>query len=156
MELKMRGQRPGIAPLWCPGRRSAHPCSKDGLPASETSRGGTLVGNGRRRMTTESLRGQEPRLSEAVIELRSLILNRWPSATFEIAHADDPGGLYLTPVVDVEDTEEVFDLVVDRLLGLGLLPVPPERQVQAPNVGRDEDRREDDQRPRGDPNRSIS
>lgn len=81
-------------------------------------------------MKAEPLHGQESRLHEAASELRDLILRRYPSATFEVAREDDPEGLYLTPVVDVEDVEEVFDLVVDRLLelqidqGLPLYVVP--------------------------------
>src|SRR5581483_11719222 len=55
-------------------------------------------------------------VKQAVAELRSLICQQYPSATFEITHGHDPEGVYLTPTVDVGDTEEVFDVVADRLL----------------------------------------
>jgi len=55
-----------------------------------------------------------------------MITQQYPSATFEVTYGDDPDGVYLTPTVDVEDTEEVFDVVVDRLLEMQIdeaLPV---------------------------------
>ena len=47
-----------------------------------------------------------------------MILSRYPDATFELASGDDPFGLYLIPTVDVDDTEEVAEIVTERLLTL--------------------------------------
>ncbi|MFN8633152.1 MAG: hypothetical protein U0893_04795 [Chloroflexota bacterium] len=60
----------------------------------------------------------DPRLLAAAEELRALIAVRYPDATFELSSGDDPAGLYVIPTVDVEDTEEVADVVADRLLAL--------------------------------------
>ncbi len=50
------------------------------------------------------------------MELQGLISKSYPTAAFAVSHGEDPEGEYLTSTVDVEDTEEVFDVVVDRLL----------------------------------------
>jgi hypothetical protein len=76
-------------------------------------------------------------LDTALEELRQMISRRYPSATFTITHGDDPEGVYLIPTVDTEDIEEVFDVVVKRLvelqvddrLPLYVLPVRPEARV---------------------------
>jgi hypothetical protein len=60
----------------------------------------------------------DPRLLAAASELRDLIAARYREATFELASGDDPAGLYLIPIVDVDDTEEVAEVVEDRLLTL--------------------------------------
>jgi hypothetical protein len=71
--------------------------------------------------------------------MEELILSRYPGATFEVALGDDPEGTYLTATVDVEDTDEVFDVVVERLLEmqveesipLYVLPVRPIERIMA-------------------------
>jgi hypothetical protein len=68
----------------------------------------------------------DPKLQEAVSELKEMIASRYPSATFKVSRGEDPEGIYLTPTVDVADTEEVFDIVVKRLLQMQIdahLPV---------------------------------
>jgi hypothetical protein len=77
---------------------------------------------------------EDPRLTAAAYELRDMILVRYPEATFEFAYGHDPPGLYVLPTVDVEDTDEVFELVLERLLTLQVdeeLPVYvfPERPL---------------------------
>ena len=57
-----------------------------------------------------------PQLQAAVTELQDLILGHYPAATFRVARGEDPEGIYVKATVDVEDTDEVMDLVVDRLL----------------------------------------
>ena len=77
------------------------------------------------------------RLAAATAEMEELILSRYPNATFEVALGDDPEGTYLTATVDVEDTDEVFDVVVERLLEmqveesipLYVLPVRPIERI---------------------------
>jgi hypothetical protein len=79
-----------------------------------------------------------PRMAAAVDELRRLVSNHYPSATYELAPGADPDGLYLTATVDVDDPDEVVDIFVERLLdlqvdeGLPLYVIPirtPERRA---------------------------
>lgn len=90
-------------------------------------------------MSAERATMGDPRIDEAVTELKEMIRERYPKASFATTHGDDPEGVYLTAIVDVEDTEEVFDVVVDRLLAMEIeegLPIyvvavrPPERVLQ--------------------------
>ena len=89
-------------------------------------------------MRTENDRLTDPRIQAAIAELRGTIQARYPAATFSVFRGlgDDVEGDYLETTVDLEDTDEVVDLVIDRLVDLqveeGLpirvLPVrPPER-----------------------------
>jgi hypothetical protein len=81
----------------------------------------------------------DPRMSAAIAEMEERILAQYPGATFDVATGEDPDGIYLTATVDVDDTDEVFDLIVGRLLemqveeGLPLhvLPVRPIERVVA-------------------------
>ena len=90
-------------------------------------------------MIAERAPGTTDRLDAAVAELRGMILSRYPEASFDVAPGTDPDGLYVTVTVDVEDTDEVFDLIVGRLLDMqvdeGLpvyvLPVRPVERVVA-------------------------
>jgi len=59
--------------------------------------------------------------SEAVDELEALIRARYPSAIFQVE--PDPEGsdaLWLVTTVDLEDTEQVIDLVIDKVLEIQL------------------------------------
>ena len=65
-------------------------------------------------------------------------LDRYPDATSSVGLGEDPEGVYLRPVVDVEDRGEVVDAVLDRLvnpqteheLPLYVVPGrPPERNA---------------------------
>jgi hypothetical protein len=70
------------------------------------------------------------RLVEASTELETLIRQAYPDASFSRLWLDDPEGMHLQVIVAVDDPEEVFDLVCDRLLhfqieeGLPLYLVP--------------------------------
>ncbi len=79
-------------------------------------------------------------IESAIAELQGLILARFPTTTFEISAGDDPEGIYITATVDVDDTDTVFDVVVDRIVDLQVeegLPVyvmlvrTPERIAQS-------------------------
>jgi hypothetical protein len=59
-----------------------------------------------------------PRMEEAVHELKGVITTRFPQATFVIEEGVDPEGVYLITTVDIADTDEVIDLVGDRLVAL--------------------------------------
>ena len=76
-----------------------------------------------------------PRMEEAVHELRGLITERFPQASFVVEEGFDPQGTYLVTTVDIADTDEVIDVVGDRLVELqvteGLpLYVTPLRPIQ--------------------------
>lgn len=77
-------------------------------------------------MSVERASTEDPRLLMAASELREIIAARYPAATFELKRGDDPAGLYLIPTVDVADTEDVAEVVSERLLTLQIeegLPV---------------------------------
>ncbi|MPZ15508.1 MAG: hypothetical protein GEU73_13990 [Chloroflexi bacterium] len=57
-------------------------------------------------------------IERALEELRSLILGRYPEATFDLSMGDDPEGVYLTAIVDVEDSNQVMDVYIDRLIDM--------------------------------------
>jgi hypothetical protein len=59
-----------------------------------------------------------PRMEEAVHELKRLITARFPQATFVVEEGFDPEGIYLVTTVNIDDTDEVIDLVGDRLVEL--------------------------------------
>ena len=90
-------------------------------------------------MSNERERFADPRIAAAVTELQGMIAARYPGATFSVAPGEDPDGVYVSATVDVPDTDEVFDVVVGRLLELqveeGLpvhvLPVRPVERVIA-------------------------
>jgi hypothetical protein len=83
----------------------------------------------------------EPRIQAAVTELQDRIRQRYPSARFSVSHGygDDYDGVYIRATVDVEDTDEVLDLVIERLvdmqveeeLPINVIPVRPLERIAA-------------------------
>jgi hypothetical protein len=59
-----------------------------------------------------------PRMEKAVHELKRRITERFPQASFVIEEGFDPKGTYLVTTVDIADTDEVMDVVGDRLVEL--------------------------------------
>ncbi len=60
-----------------------------------------------------------PRMQEAVGELKRLLSKHYPEATFRVGRSpEDAAIVHLITVVDVPDTTEVVDLVLDRVLQL--------------------------------------
>jgi hypothetical protein len=59
-----------------------------------------------------------PRMADAVHELKELITARFPQAAFVVEEGVDPEGIYLVTTVDIADTDEVIELVGDRLVAL--------------------------------------
>jgi hypothetical protein len=59
-----------------------------------------------------------PRMEAAVHELKGMITARFPQATFTVEEGADPEGIYLVTTVDIADTDEVIELVGDRLVAL--------------------------------------
>ena len=76
-----------------------------------------------------------PAMEKAVNELKGSISRRFPQASFVIEEGFDPKGIYLVTTVDIADTDEVIDVIGDRLLALQVdegLPiyVTPLRPIQ--------------------------
>jgi hypothetical protein len=74
-------------------------------------------------------------MEKAVNELKGMISARFPQASFVVEEGFDPKGTYLVTTVDIADTDEVIDVVGDRLVDLqvteGLpLYVTPLRPIQ--------------------------
>jgi hypothetical protein len=68
-------------------------------------------------MTSEPLQGQSQWITGAVNELADLIRRHYPEATFQIVPAEDDASIvHLVARVDVDDTEDVADLVMDRMI----------------------------------------
>jgi hypothetical protein len=60
----------------------------------------------------------DPVIQAAVEELKTLISKHFPTAQFQVYEGDDPHGIYLEATVDLEDTDEVMDVIVDRLVDM--------------------------------------
>ena len=60
----------------------------------------------------------DPRIQAALEELRGLIRQRFPAAAFTVAQGEDPNGIYLTAIVDVEDLDEVIDPIISRIVDM--------------------------------------
>jgi hypothetical protein len=74
-------------------------------------------------------------MEKAVNELKETIAERFPQASFVVEEGFDPKGIYLVTTVDIADTDEVIDVVGDRLVELQVdegLPiyVTPLRPIQ--------------------------
>src|SRR4051812_14057262 len=70
-------------------------------------------------MSTEHPLRLDARVRQAIAELETAILQRYPGTSFEVSVApDDPRQIHLNAVVDLDDPDEVGDLVLDRLLQL--------------------------------------
>jgi len=78
-----------------------------------------------------------PGMREAVDEIEGSIRAVHPRASFALASGEDPDGLYVSAVVEIDDLDTVVDLFVDRLvelqveagLPLYVVPVRPPQQV---------------------------
>ncbi|MGI8550403.1 MAG: hypothetical protein ACR2PL_06330 [Dehalococcoidia bacterium] len=66
-------------------------------------------------MRTEPLNPADPTIAAALAELTELIRGQYPDASFETITGEDPEGIYLRAMVDVDDTDAVMDIVIDRL-----------------------------------------
>jgi hypothetical protein len=88
-------------------------------------------------MSRGPIRGDDLRIQSAIAELRDMILERYPEASFAVSHGDDPEGIYLNATVDLEDVDVVLDVVRDRLfatqveeaLPLYVIPLQPVERV---------------------------
>ncbi len=90
-------------------------------------------------MRREARNHNDLRIEQAVGELQAMIVARYPDATFVVWEGEDPLGTYLTATVDVPDTDEVTDLIIERLIAMQVdeelpvyvIPVRPISRIQA-------------------------
>jgi hypothetical protein len=86
-------------------------------------------------MTIEQPLRLTPQMETAVEEIKRLVTQRFPDATFVLGHGEDPEGIHLIVTVDLDDMGEVVDIYLDRLVDMQLddmlpLYVIPVRPVQ--------------------------
>ena len=78
----------------------------------------------------------DPRLLAAVNKLEELVRSHYPEATFSVGHGtDDPEAVHIYATVDLEDTEPVVDVVIERELEL-LAEGPPVHVIPLPTPER--------------------
>ncbi len=91
-------------------------------------------------MDDEPFEITDPRMQAAVEEIRTLILAHFPTTTFEVGEAEEADSVYMRAIVDVDDTDDVIAVFLDRLVdvqvdeNLALYVVPvrtPERRAAA-------------------------
>lgn len=91
-------------------------------------------------MTNEQERPIDTRTQAALSELQRILTQHYPEATFRVRRGiDDPESIHLVTTVDVEDTDEVLDVVIDRIMELQIeeglpvhvIPVRPIERVMA-------------------------
>ncbi|MBA2519732.1 MAG: hypothetical protein H0V24_08700 [Chloroflexia bacterium] len=92
-------------------------------------------------MTIYDVREISPQEQTALDDFERLIHARYPDATFDVSVGGEPDGVYLTVTVDLEDSGEVIDHILDRLLEVHIdegLPVyvVTARPVQSPAAAR--------------------
>ena len=56
----------------------------------------------------------EPRMTQALEELAEMIVDEFPTATFRVSRGESPNEIWLLVYADVEDTEHVLNVVIDR------------------------------------------
>lgn len=71
-------------------------------------------------MSRRTAKQKDPRILAALDELKGLIQEHFPSATFKVLWGlgDMPEGVFLEATVDIEDPDEVMDLVIHRMVEL--------------------------------------
>ena len=81
-----------------------------------------------------------PRMQAAVDELKGLVRDSYPNASFQVARSpENRGVVLLKPVVDVDDRDEVMDVVINRLvemqserhLPILVVPIRPQARSEA-------------------------
>ena len=69
-------------------------------------------------MRNSRIASDDPRIQAALVELQTLIQHHYPAATFQETFGEDPEGVYLIVTIDVEDTDDVIEVYIERLLEL--------------------------------------
>lgn len=60
----------------------------------------------------------DPRMAAAIDEIQRTVDERYPGTTYSVEPGEDPGTVWMWAEVDVDDSDEVYDLVAERLLDL--------------------------------------
>jgi len=82
----------------------------------------------------------DPRVLRALDDFKQAILERYPGAAFQVSYGGEPEGVYLEPIVDVDDMFEVLDVIMDRMLevqieeGLPVYVVPLRSMANASGI----------------------
>jgi hypothetical protein len=96
-------------------------------------------------MKDEQALDLSPRAAAAISELKGLISQRYPEAEFRLSrNPEDPDALDLKAIVDVDDTDEIVDLVIDRMqqllieddLAIYVVPVRPLSRILTKRAAR--------------------
>ncbi len=91
-------------------------------------------------MKTEQTHPISPEERAALAELKGLLRTHYPAATFSVRRGiDDPESIQLWTTVDVEDTDTVLDVVIDRVMAFQIeqaipvhvIPVRPRTRIRA-------------------------
>src|ERR687885_2605133 len=91
-------------------------------------------------MRRESEPRLRPRMRQAVEDLKGLVRQRYPDATFRLSRSpEEPRALHLWTTVDLEDLDAVLDPIIDRIvelqtderLPIHVIPVRPRERVLA-------------------------
>jgi len=69
-------------------------------------------------MTIEPFHISDPKMQAAVDEMKELITSHFPSTTYTLDEADDPESVYMRAIVDVDDTDDVIEIILDGLVDL--------------------------------------
>ncbi len=91
-------------------------------------------------MKAERIDSEDPRIQSAVAELKTVIRHHYPEASFEEMLGEDPEGTYVIATVDVEDTDDVVDVYIERLLEIQIdeglpiyvIPIRPLERISVP------------------------
>ncbi|MGH2532914.1 MAG: hypothetical protein ACRDJW_11505 [Thermomicrobiales bacterium] len=70
------------------------------------------------RVAVQTIEEHDSRMQDALAEMRDRISDRFPGTVFTITHGEDPDGIRLTAIVDVDDLADVTDAFVSRLTDL--------------------------------------
>lgn len=90
-------------------------------------------------MMSERVQSFDATVQRALSELEDIIRQHYPSSRFEVRRGhDDPESIHLMAIVDLEDTDPVFDLVLERMMEIQIedelpiyvIPVRPPERVQ--------------------------
>lgn len=87
----------------------------------------------------ENQTGLSTTMQAAVTELQHMVRQNYPDASFDVFQGEDPDGTYVRATVDVDDSDAVTDVVIDRLvqlqvdegLSIYFVPVRPLEKVLA-------------------------
>lgn len=89
-------------------------------------------------MTTALFPRLAPRFQQAIDELKGIILAKYPTTTFIASTSEENDRIiHLDATVDVDDTDDVLALVLDRMVdmqvdeGIPLYVIPQRRPIPA-------------------------